>query len=185
MRASGLTEVIPFIRVSAIWGHHPASWVFFSDGSQQFLSGRHSLLDTLWAQRFTFGRPEIVGDCVILVYTYSRRYTPFHGLLTENPKHVGIFSPCWWVISSIKFLFRKSDHLEVFSSMRNGKWKGSYTTDHRLKPATFGALESAAAAFVLRTPRTQTNRHVNRMGRRNEPCLRASHPPADYWSSVY
>ena len=101
-------------------------------------------------------RPEIVGDCVILVYTYSRRYTPFHGLLTGNPRHVGIFSPRWWVISSIKFLFRKSDHLEVFSSMRNGKWKGSYTTDHRLKPATFGALESAAAAFVLRTPRTQT-----------------------------
>ena len=36
MRASGLTEVIPFIHVSAIWGQHPAAWFFFQTEADSF-----------------------------------------------------------------------------------------------------------------------------------------------------
>lgn len=46
MQASGLTEIIPFLCISATWGQHPASW-FFTDAGLQAL---FSLLGPSWHQ---------------------------------------------------------------------------------------------------------------------------------------
>ena len=53
MQVSGLTEIIPFICISAVWGQPPASWFFyiprslFTVGKTRKLDERHC--SPLWA----------------------------------------------------------------------------------------------------------------------------------------
>ena len=82
MQESGVTEITPFICISAIWGQFPVFLCFFLQ--LEFLSAHHrewlqpdgchigqvlfSFLIVPRAQKFTFLRAGITDDCDILVY---------------------------------------------------------------------------------------------------------------------
>ena len=84
MQVSGLTEIIPFICISAIWGQHPASWLFTSlEWLQRTAAGSQALfsfLGTLRAQKFTFGGPKSLV-AVTSLFTDMTGNTQFHLLI--------------------------------------------------------------------------------------------------------
>ena len=84
MQVSGLTEIIPFICISAIWGQHPASCFFMSlEWLQRTAAGLQALfsfLGTLRAQKFTFGGLKSLMAMTSL-FTDMAGNTQFHMLI--------------------------------------------------------------------------------------------------------
>ena len=87
----GLTEIFPFIHISAIWG--PISCIFYTMSSSVLTIGSgcslqvlFSFLGALRAQKFTFGRPES-PITVTSLFTDTAGKTPF--LNTWGPCHLG------------------------------------------------------------------------------------------------
>ena len=76
MQESGLTEIIPFICISAIWGQYPA--FSLSAHPQGAAAGLQVLffLGALGAQKFTFGGPES-RMTVTSLFTDIAGNTPF------------------------------------------------------------------------------------------------------------
>ena len=78
MRESGLTEIIPFICISVIWGQYP---VFFTSWAPQGVgSGCSLMLLILGLLLFPDcpGELESGDDVDILVYWYGRKYSNSH-----------------------------------------------------------------------------------------------------------
>ena len=80
MQATGFTESIPFICISAIWGQYPASWFYYI---LQFLAHCREWLMAAGSQALSWGPPgsemhiwmlEITDGCNIFVYWHGRRY---------------------------------------------------------------------------------------------------------------
>ena len=95
LQVSGLSEIISFTCISAIWDEHPASW-FLTSPCPLFLSahcggarGISQLLHRRQCSPFSGGggggeppgseihiwRPEISDDCDILLYWHGRSYS--------------------------------------------------------------------------------------------------------------
>ena len=87
MQKSRLTEIIPLIDTSAVWGHYPVftSEASFSQGSLQGATEIWWLLDSRYSPSWvplgltsSHLRAVVTGDCDILIYWCGRKYSISH-----------------------------------------------------------------------------------------------------------